>query len=68
VIGVIVLDLGVQIAQVVNQSRIFALRSEARSRLNTVHMVCYFIGGAIGSANGFATEVGAPSSLSLKGN
>lgn len=51
-LGVLLLDLGVQGAQISNQSRIYALRADARSRLNTVYMTSYFIGGALGSATG----------------
>ena len=48
-IGVAVLDLGVQGAQISNQSLVYALRADARSRLNTAYMTCYFVVGAIGS-------------------
>ena len=47
--GVILLDLGVQSCQISNQARIHAFGDEARNRINTVYMVSYFIGGAMGS-------------------
>jgi hypothetical protein len=50
VIGVVALDLGQQMMQVGNQTRIFGLGSGARSRLNTIYMTIYFAGGAVGSA------------------
>ena len=49
VIGVVVLDIGAQMTQIGNQTRIFGLVPGARSRLNTVYMVMYFSGGALGS-------------------
>ena len=50
ILGVIVLDLGVQGTHITNQSEIYRLRPEARSRLTTAYMVTYFIGGSLGSA------------------
>jgi predicted MFS family arabinose efflux permease len=52
IIGVILLDFGMQGTHISNQTRIFRLRPEARSRLNTVYMVSYFIGGSLGSMLG----------------
>ena len=50
VVGVVVLDMGAQMTQVANQTRIFGLVPSARSRLNTVYMTVYFSGAAAGSA------------------
>ncbi|WP_315985102.1 MFS transporter [Hymenobacter sp. BT188] len=55
ILGVIILDVGQQVTHISNQSRIFSLIPEARSRLNTVYMTSSFIGGSLGSlAGGFA--------------
>jgi hypothetical protein len=52
VIGVLVGDARVQAAHVVNQSVIYGLLPGVRSRLTTIYMTMYFIGGALGSAGG----------------
>jgi predicted MFS family arabinose efflux permease len=48
--GVVLLDLGVQGSHVSNLARIHALPGAERSRRNTVYMVTYFAGGALGTA------------------
>ncbi|HEY1918228.1 MAG TPA: MFS transporter [Streptosporangiaceae bacterium] len=50
IIGILVLDVGVQGLQVTNQSMIYRLAPQAHSRVNSAYMVCYFAGGAVGSA------------------
>jgi predicted MFS family arabinose efflux permease len=50
VVGVVTLDVGAQMMQVSNQTRIFGLGAGVRSRLNTIYMTMYFAGGAVGSA------------------
>jgi predicted MFS family arabinose efflux permease len=51
-LGAVVMDLGAQAGHISNQTRIYNLDPQARSRLNTVYMVCYFAGGALGSYGG----------------
>ncbi len=52
IVGIVLLDVGVQGLQVTNQSIIYRLAPDARSRINSAYMVCYFAGGAVGSALG----------------
>ncbi|MEP6961907.1 MAG: MFS transporter [Acidobacteriota bacterium] len=49
ILGVIILDLAQQFGHVSNQTRIYGLVPEARSRLNMVYMSFSFTGAAIGS-------------------
>ena len=49
IVGIIVLDIGTQGMQITNQAVIYGLRPDARSRINSAYMVCYFAGGALGS-------------------
>ena len=47
--GLIVLDAGMQGTQISNQSIIYALAPESRSRINSAYMVCCFLGASAGS-------------------
>lgn len=49
ILGVILLDMGVQCCNVANQTRIQKLSEEARNRITSVYMVSLFLGGAVGS-------------------
>ena len=52
IVGVLVMDLGVQSVQVAAQAKVLSLVPNARSRLNTVYMVTRFVGGAFGATIG----------------
>ncbi|MGO4329536.1 MFS transporter [Cupriavidus sp. 2TAF22] len=49
VIGVIVLDIGVQSGLVSNQTRAFAVDPKAQGRINSLYMTATFFGGALGT-------------------
>lgn len=49
VAGILLLDAGVQGAHISNQTTIYRLHPEARSRLTTAYMVALFLGGVVGS-------------------
>lgn len=52
IIGVILIDLGVQSVHITNQNIVFSKNTEARNRVNTIYMVGFFIGGAAGTSLG----------------
>jgi predicted MFS family arabinose efflux permease len=51
-LAVLLLDVGVQAIQVTNVARIYTLDAQSNSRINTVYMTTYFIGGAVGTSIG----------------
>jgi predicted MFS family arabinose efflux permease len=52
--GIVALDFAVQGLQITNQSTVYALRPDARSRITTAYMVAYFLGGVAGSTSASA--------------
>ncbi|MBT0768611.1 MFS transporter [Kineosporia sp. J2-2] len=50
IVATFLLDAAVQTMNILNQTRIFAVSGQARSRLNTAFVTSNFIGGAVGSA------------------
>lgn len=52
VASILLIDFGVFSAQVANQVRVFSIDAQAQSRVNSIYMLGYYIGGAIGSSTG----------------
>lgn len=50
VLGIILLDLAAQGLHITNQSEIYRLRPDARSRITSAYMSAFFAGGVLGSA------------------
>jgi predicted MFS family arabinose efflux permease len=50
IVGAIFLDVAVQTTLVLGQQAIYALNPTQRSRLNTLYIATFFLGGAAGSA------------------
>lgn len=49
ILGIIIIDIGMQSIQLSNQSATMKLCPEAASRMNTIYMVTYFLGGSFGT-------------------
>ncbi len=68
IIGVVFVDLGLQALHITNQNIIFSKNPEARNRINTIYMVGFFIGGALGTSLGaYAWENFAWTGVSVLG-
>jgi MFS family permease len=52
IIGVLMLDIGVQSLQITNVALIYSLDDTSHSRINTIFMTTVFIGGALGTLAG----------------
>lgn len=48
-LGSLLLDVAMQSGMVANQVRVYGVRADARSRLNTAYMTCAYLGGSAGS-------------------
>ncbi len=68
ILGVVLLDIGQQGTHILNQSAIYTLNQEARSRITTAYMTCFFFGGVIGSAlSGYVFELAGWSGVMMLG-
>lgn len=50
VAGIVLLDAGTQGIQLSNQTLIYAIHAESRSRITSAYMCVFFLGGTVGSA------------------
>lgn len=49
IIGILFLDLAIQLVHIINMSEVYKLDPNARSRLNAGYIFSYFLGGTLGS-------------------
>ncbi|MGX7723940.1 MFS transporter [Rhodococcus pyridinivorans] len=68
VVGMLVVDLALNLVHITNQNIVYALDPDARSRVNSVYMTGYFVGAASGSALGtMAWSVGGWTAVCVLG-
>ena len=66
IIGIILIDIGLQGVHISNQTRVYSIMPEARNRMNTVFMSFSFLGTAAGSAFGlFLWQLGGWHAVAL---
>ena len=66
IIGIVLIDIGLQGVHISNQTRVYSILPEARNRMNTVFMSFSFLGTATGSAYGlFLWELGGWHAVTL---
>ena len=49
ILGIIIIDIGMQCIQLSNQTSIFDICPSASNRVNTIFMTTYFTGGSLGT-------------------
>lgn len=49
ILGIFILDIGLQAIHITNQSIIFSKDTHATNRVNTIYMTGYFLGGSLGA-------------------
>lgn len=49
IVGILLIDIGIQCIQLSNQTSVFELCPSASNRINTIFMTTYFVGGSLGT-------------------